>query len=147
MDCDSWPAVADIDETFYFVPENNRLLLSPADETPVVPGDAYPDDLDVAQAVDRLETATMLNVRRIDQQWAGLRTFAPDRTPVVGFDPLVDGLFWLAGQGGYGIQTAPALSRCAAALVRGVGVPAALAVLGVTETTLSPARIQEHISA
>lgn len=143
MDCGAWPAVADIDDTFYFVPENNRLLLSPADETPMPPGDAYADDLDIAAAVDRLESATTLHVSRVIQQWAGLRTFTPDRTPVVGFDPSVDGFFWLAGQGGYGIQTAPALSRCAAALVGGAGVPRDLATLGVTETALSPARAQE----
>jgi len=139
-----WPAVADIDDTFYFVPENNRLLLSPADETPVAPGDALPDDLDVALAVDRLETATTFNVHRVVHQWAGLRTFAPDRTPVVGFDPVVAGFFWLAGQGGYGIQTAPALSQCAAALVRGAGIPPEPAALGVTETALSPARIHDR---
>ncbi len=141
MDCSAWPAVADIGQTFYFVPENNRLMLSPADETPVDPGDAYPDDLDVALAVDRMETATTLNVSRIVHQWAGLRTFAPDRTPVVGFDPAAEGFFWLAGQGGYGIQTAPALSRCAAALVRGADVPPDIVNLGVTDKILSPARI------
>lgn len=147
LDCGPWPAVADIDDAFYFIPENKRLLLSPAEETPVAPGDAYPDDLDVALAVDRLETATMLNVSRVDHQWAGLRTFAPDRNPVVGFDPAVEGFFWLAGQGGYGIQTAPALSRCAAALVRGTGVPPALTRLGVTETVLSPMRIAQDACA
>jgi D-arginine dehydrogenase len=86
-------------------------------------------------------------VRRVIQQWAGLRTFAPDRSPVVGFDPAVDSFFWLAGQGGYGIQTAPALSRYAAALVHGAGVPPRFAGLGVTGTVLSPARLQEEASA
>jgi len=94
--------------------------------------------------VDRLETATTFNVHRVVHQWAGLRTFAPDRTPVVGFDPVVAGFFWLAGQGGYGIQTAPALSQCAAALVRGAGIPPEPAALGVTETALSPARIHDR---
>jgi len=139
--------MADVEDHFYCVPDNDRLLLSPADETPVVPADAWPEDLDIALAVDRLETATTLNVRRVVHQWAGLRTFAPDRTPVVCFDPVVEGFFWLAGQGGYGIQTAPALSRCAASLVRGEGIPAELSGLGVTDTALDPGRIQEKDSA
>jgi len=147
MDCHRWPAMADVEDHFYCVPDNDRLLLSPADETPVVPADACPEDLDIALAVDRLETATTLNVRRVIQQWAGLRTFAPDRTPVVGFDTVVEDFFWLAGQGGYGIQTAPALSRCAASLVRGEGIPAGLNGLGVTDTALDPGRIQEKDSA
>ena len=126
-DCASWPGVTDADENFYFIPEAGRLLLSPADETPAEPGDAYPEDLDIAQAVDHLEKTTTLSVRRVVQQWAGLRTFAPDRTPVVGFDPVVDDFFWLAGQGGYGIQTAPALSQVAASLLRRVPLPGELA--------------------
>ncbi|MGI9344019.1 MAG: NAD(P)/FAD-dependent oxidoreductase [Gammaproteobacteria bacterium] len=113
-----WAAVTDVRESFYFMPEAGQLLLSPADETPVPAGDAYPDDLDVAIAVDRFEAATTLSVRRVSHQWAGLRTFAPDRSPVVGFDAGVDGFFWLAGQGGYGIQTAPALSRQAGKLLQ-----------------------------
>jgi len=143
MDCRRWPAMADVEDHFYCVPDNTRLLLSPADETPAIPGDAVPDDLDVAVAVDRLETATTLDVRRVVHQWAGLRTFAPDRSPVVGFDPVVEDFFWLAGQGGYGIQTAPALSRCAASLVRGEGIPAALNDLEVTDASLDPGRIQK----
>ncbi|MDJ0926746.1 MAG: FAD-dependent oxidoreductase [Gammaproteobacteria bacterium] len=116
--CGNWPAVTDLDESFYFMPDAGRLLLSPADETPAEPGDAYPDDIDVAMAVDRFESVTSLQVRRVVQQWAGLRTFGPDRSPVVGFDASVAGFFWLAGQGGYGIQTAPELSRVAADMLR-----------------------------
>jgi D-arginine dehydrogenase len=101
-DCADWAAVTDLDESFYCIPEAGRLLLSPADETPSPAGDAYPEDLDVAIAVDRLEAVTTLQVRRVVQQWAGLRTFASDRIPVVGFDPRLEGFFWCAGQGGYG---------------------------------------------
>ena len=117
LDFTGWPLVIDVDETVYFKPDAGRLLISPADETDTEPGDAQPDDLDVAIAVDRLERTTTLAVRRVAHRWAGLRTFAPDRTPVCGFDPRADGFFWLAGQGGYGIQTAPALARLAARLV------------------------------
>jgi D-arginine dehydrogenase len=136
-DCRDWPGVTDADENYYFMPDAGRLLVSPADETPAEPGDAYPDDLDVAQAVDRLEQATSLSVRRVVQQWAGLRTFTRDRTPVVGFDPTNRDFFWLAGQGGYGIQTAPALSGLAASLLRRDARPAPLANM---EAALAPGR-------
>src|SRR3546814_16580128 len=100
-------------------------MVSPADEDPVEPHDAWPDDLVLAEGLDRYEQAMTVPVTRVERTWAGLRTFAPDRTPVVGFDPAAEGFFWLAGQGGYGIQTAPALSRLAAALLTG-GVGAAV---------------------
>jgi len=145
IDSETWPAVADVAETFYFIPEAGGLLLSPADETPSPPADAHPEDLDVAVAVDRFEAATTISVKRVRQSWAGLRTFAPDRSPVAGFDPRVDGFFWLAGQGGYGIQTAPALARYAAALIRGENVPSDLARLGVSEAALSPARFAQDL--
>ena len=103
--------VATVDEGFYFRPEGPNVLISPADETPSEPCDARPDEADVALAIDRVNRATDLAIRSVVTTWAGLRTFAPDRNPVVGFDPEVAGLFWLAGQGGYGIQTAPALAR------------------------------------
>ena len=99
VDCSGWAAVTDLRESFYFMPEAGQLLLSPADETPVAPGDAWADDLDVAVAVDRFEAVTTLSVRRVTHQWAGLRTFGPGRSPVVGFDPAVDG-FLLAGRPG-----------------------------------------------
>jgi D-arginine dehydrogenase len=113
----SWPLVADVGETFYFRPEGAGVLLSPADETPTAPCDAKPDDLDVALALERVNAATTLQLRSIVTAWAGLRTFSPDRTPVVGPDPAAPGFCWLAGQGGYGIQTAPAMARLAADLV------------------------------
>jgi D-arginine dehydrogenase len=139
-----WPAVMDIGETFYFKPEGRKLLASPADETPSPPCDAQPEELDVAECVDRLERALDLPVARIERSWAGLRTFAPDRTPVVGFDTQVPGLFWLAGQGGYGIQTAPALAQVAAALARGEPIPAEFLDFGVDVSALSPARLQQQ---
>jgi D-arginine dehydrogenase len=112
-----WPLVIEARERFYFKPDAGRLLISLADETDSEPCDAQPEDLDVAIAVDRVETATTLTIRRVSHRWAGLRTFAPDRTPVCGFDPRTEGFFWLAGQGGYGIQTSPALARLTARLI------------------------------
>jgi len=134
-----WPFVSDIEERFYFKPEAGSLFLSPADETPTTPQDAQPDEWDVATAVERIETATTLRIDRLKARWAGLRTFAPDRIPVVGFGSQ-PGFFWLAGQGGYGIQTSPALSRTAAALVRGVPLPLDLLAAGVDLAAMSPAR-------
>jgi D-arginine dehydrogenase len=116
---DTWPLTIDIEETYYFKPDAGLLLVSPADETPVEPSDVQPEDLDVAIAVDRLERATRVIVNNVRRKWAGLRSFAPDRSPVIGFDRAFPGFFWLAGQGGYGIQTAPAAAGLAAALVRG----------------------------
>ncbi len=118
-DFSAWPLVIEVAERFYFKPDAGRLLISPADETDTAPGDAQPEDLDIAIAADRIEQATTLVIRRITHRWAGLRTFAPDRTPVCGFDPRTQGFFWLAGQGGYGIQTAPALARLTASLIAG----------------------------
>jgi D-arginine dehydrogenase len=135
-----WPAVFDVDEEFYFKPDASRLLISPADEEPSAPGDAYADDLTVAVAVERIESALDFQVRRITHSWAGLRTFAPDLEPVIGFDALVPGLFWCAGQGGYGIQSAAAAAQLAAALVRREAVPAAIIAAGVTAERVSPER-------
>ncbi len=137
---EDWPAATDLQESFYIVPESGRLLLSPADETPVPPMDAWPEDLDVAAAVDRLEQATTLQVRRVCSQWAGLRSFAPDRRPVLGPDPSLAGFFWCAGQGGYGIQTAPAMAALGASLAIGQGAPPALLAAGVEPASLAPGR-------
>jgi D-arginine dehydrogenase len=114
-----WPMVLDVTETFYFKPESGRLLLSPYDATPVPPGDARPDDLDVATAIDRVRAATTLGIRHVQRAWAGLRSAVPDDTPVIGEAPDAPGFFWLAALSGYGIQTAPAAGRLAAALVTG----------------------------
>jgi D-arginine dehydrogenase len=142
VDLARWPMVVDIAERFYFKPEAGNILLSPADETPVEPHDAYADEMGIAVAVDRVQQVADIPVRRVEHSWAGLRTFAPDKTPVVGYDTALPGFFWLVGQGGYGIQTSPALSRLAAALVRGQGIPDDLAARRITEAELSPARFQ-----
>jgi D-arginine dehydrogenase len=135
-----WPCVLDVDETFYFKPDAGRILASPADETPSEPCDAWADEMDVAVCVERIQAAADLPVRRIVRSWAGLRSFVADRSPAVGFDAEVPGFFWLAGQGGYGVQTAPAAGRVAAALARGGPIPADIAHEGVTAEDLSPAR-------
>jgi len=147
MDISGWPAVIDADEQFYFKPDAGRLLLSPADETPVKAGDAQPEELDIAICVDRVEAALDMEVRRIRHSWAGLRTFAPDRVPVLGFDAEVAGFFWCAGQGGYGIQTAPALARTAAALVKGECLPADVTAEGLNAEDLSPRRFVDSATA
>ncbi len=141
-DVSRWPAVIAADETFYFKPAAGRLLATPADETPSDPCDAQPDELDIAVCVDRLERATRLSIRRVLSSWAGLRTFASDRTPVVGYDSQCAAFFWLAGQGGYGIQTAPALSEVAAALALRDPVPAHVRAEGLDARTLSPQRLR-----
>jgi len=123
---DSWPMVIDIDESFYMKPDAGLLLVSPADETPIEPCDVQPEELDVAVAIDRLERATTLQVTRVRKKWAGLRSFSPQRTPVIGFDPGAQGFFWLAGQGGYGMQTAPAIAALVAGVIRGDALLASL---------------------
>lgn len=140
LEIGTWPFVADVDEKFYFKPEAGSLFLSPADETPVEPSDVQPEEWDIAAAVERVQSATTLDIGRLKARWAGLRTFAPDRTPVVGYAAAAPGFFWLAGQGGYGIQTAPALARAAAALVLELPVPADLAQAGVEAAQLAPGR-------
>jgi D-arginine dehydrogenase len=140
-DSSEWPFVLDIGEEFYFKPEGRKLLVSPADETPSSPCDAQPEELDIALCVDRLERALDICVARIDRSWAGLRSFCPDRTPAVGFDKDLPGFFWLVGQGGYGIQTSPALSRLAAALARGQAMPPDMRDFGVDVNALDPARL------
>ncbi len=144
MTVNTWPFVNDIDEQFYFKPEGGSLFLSPADETPAEPGDAQPDEWDVATAVDRVQSATTLQIDRLKARWAGLRTFATDRSPVVGFSQEAEGFFWLAGQGGYGIQTAPALSRAAAALALGSPLPPDLLQAGVRAEAMSPSRFTKR---
>jgi D-arginine dehydrogenase len=139
-DISRWPAVIDVDEQWYFKPDAGRILASPADETPSLPCDARPDEYDVAVVVDRLSRATTLQVPRIVARWAGLRSFVEDKLLVVGFDPRVPHFFWLAGQGGHGIQTSPAVSRLAAALLDGRPVPADIADLGIEAAMLAPTR-------
>ena len=114
------PLVLDLSGQFYFKPEGDRLWLSPHDETPSEPCDAAPEELDVALAIDRFEQVVDWRVAGVERKWAGLRSFAPDRLPVYGHDPQREGFFWFAGQGGFGIQTAPAAARLAAQLMFGL---------------------------
>ena len=138
-DCapDAWPLTVDADEEFYLKPDAGKLLISPADATQSPPCDAQPEDLDVAITVERIETAFDLAIRRVDHKWAGLRSFLPDGAPVAAFDPKCSGFFWLAGQGGYGLQTAPALGRTAAALILDAPVPEDIVDAGVDPVRLA----------
>jgi D-arginine dehydrogenase len=133
-----WPLFVPASETFYAKPEAGKLMISPADEDPVAPHDAWPDDMVIAEGLDRFAQAVTVPITRVERTWAGLRSFVPDRTPVVGFAQ-GDGprFLWLAGQGGYGVQTAPALSRLAADLCLG----RAPALPGDVITALAPARL------
>jgi D-arginine dehydrogenase len=137
----AWPLVADINNEFYFRPDGPQILCSLADETPVEPGDARPDELDVALAIVRINQATTLGIRTVRSSWAGLRSFVPDRAMVIGFDPTVPGFVWLAGQGGTGIQTAPAAGELTAALIMGGHPPRRLLEEGLDPTSLSPDRL------
>ncbi len=140
---DGCPLAADVEEQFYFKPEAGKLLGSPADETPVEPQDVQPEELDIAIAADRIEKAVTFKIARISRRWAGLRSFVADKTLVAGFAPDAEGFFWLAGQGGYGIQTSPAMGRITAALASGASLPPDVAARGVTEAQLGPARCWE----
>ena len=142
VDLARMPMVIDVDEKFYFKPEGGHFLASPADETPMEPHDVKHEEIDVAAAIERIEAATTLQIRHVPRAWAGLRTFAPDRLPVVGEDAEASGFYWLAGQGGFGILTSPAMSRVLAGLATGAGIPDDLADLGVTEAALSPQRFR-----
>ena len=113
------PMVCEAADRWYFKADGTNLLVSPADETPAVPGDARPDELDVALALERVEEVTGLGLRSVVTSWAGLRSFVPDRRPVVGAWPDHPGFWFVAGQGGSGIETAPALSALAAAVITG----------------------------
>ncbi|AKM11852.1 NAD(P)/FAD-dependent oxidoreductase [Croceicoccus naphthovorans] len=132
------PLVLDINETFYFKPEAGRIWLTPHDETPSAPCDAAPDELDVAIAIERMEQVIGWEVEAVERKWAGLRSFAPDRLPVYGFDAKVPGFFWCAGQGGFGIQTAPAGAALAAQLLLGKRVSSIAD--GIDPSPYDPAR-------
>ena len=120
------PLVLDIDERFYFKPEAGRLWLSPHDEIPSAPCDAAAEEVDVALAISRLGKVTDWQIEAVEHRWAGLRSFTPDRLPAYGFDTAVGGFFWFAGQGGFGIQTAPAAAQLAARLVLGKAAEGAI---------------------
>jgi D-arginine dehydrogenase len=136
-----WPMAIDATEDLYFRPEAGNFLASPADETPSPPCDAQPDEMDIAMLIDRLQAATTFDVRRIAAKWAGLRSFVADRTLVAGFDARQPAFFWLAGQGGYGIQTSPAMGMIAAALLRVGELAPELRDNGVEAAMLSPHRL------
>lgn len=139
----TWPLSIGAREDFYFKPDAGNLLVSPADETPSAATDAQPEEIDIAIAADRVMTMTHFDIRHITHKWAGLRTFAADKTPIVGFDPVVANFLWLAGQGGYGFQTSPALAGFAADLVAGRPLATRLQDLGLRADMLSPARLRE----
>ncbi|WP_428925575.1 NAD(P)/FAD-dependent oxidoreductase [Marinibacterium sp. SX1] len=141
MDVQAWPLVVNAAETWYMKPDAGRLLISPANEDPQMPADAQPDELDVAICIDRVMTACDLDIRRVESQWAGLRSFVADKEPVAGWSDVVPGFYWLAGQGGYGIQSAPALARFAAAQLLGRPVPADIAAEGLDAAQLAPGRL------
>lgn len=136
-----WPFVKTAVNEFYMLPEAGRLLASPVDEIPSPPLDAQPEEYDLALAAYRVEEFTTMSVRRIAHRWAGLRSFVADRIPTAGFAPDAPGFFWLVGQGGYGLQTAPAMAEATAALILGEPWPERLAALGVMPDAIGPQRL------
>jgi D-arginine dehydrogenase len=136
VDVSRWPFVKTVSDELYFAAESGRLFASPMDEAPTEPCDAQPDEYAVALAAHRVEQRTSLKVERIHSRWAGLRTFAPDRHLVAGFDPSAEGFFWLAGQGGFGLQTSPIMAAIAESLIAGMTWP----IETVTPEELGPAR-------
>jgi D-arginine dehydrogenase len=139
-DLEHLPFTKTVGDGLYFAPESGRLFASPMDEVPTEPSDAQPDEMEVALAAFRMEERTIVKVGRINSRWAGLRTFTPDRHPAVGFAQELGGFFWLAGQGGFGLQTSPAVARIAAALILGIDWPQS----DVSAEELSPARFLRH---
>lgn len=142
LDPRAWPMTLGVGEGWYVKPDAGVLLGSPANEDPVAPHDVQPEELDIALAVDRIQRATTLQIRRPLRTWAGLRSFVPDGQLVGGWDDAAPGFFWVAGQGGYGIQTSPAMGEACAALLRGRPLPERLSALGLTVEALGPARLR-----
>lgn len=141
MEVDHWPGIMDAHENYYFKPDAGALIGSLGDETPDNPCDVQPEELDVALTVDRIETATTLEINKLIQKWAGLRSFVADRCPVIGYAEDVDGFFWCAGQGGYGIATSPALGACAANMILHKDLPDEVLEQGVKKEDLTPERL------
>ncbi|HSF87731.1 MAG TPA: FAD-binding oxidoreductase [Acidimicrobiia bacterium] len=139
---EQWPLVVDVDQSFYFKPDGPQLLCSLADETPSPPCDARPEEMDVALAIDRINGVTDLGIRSVRSQWAGLRTFVADKTMAIGPDPAEPSFIWLVGQGGTGIQTAPAAGELTAALALGTPLPQTLQEAGVDPAALAPDRLR-----
>lgn len=140
-DSSAWPMIMSVDESFYIKPDAGLLLGSPANADPVAPHDVQAEELDIAIAIDQIQTATSLVIRRPSHVWAGLRSFVDDGSFVGGYDGQVEGFFWAAGQGGYGIQTAPAAGEAYAALARGLEIPAPIVKFGVSAEALSRDRL------
>lgn len=140
-DVRGWPLFEDVAERWYSRPEGGKLMVSPVDETPVEPHDAFADDMDLAEGIDRFQQAVNFEITRVERSWAGLRTFAPDRTPVVGYDPRAEGFFWFAGQGGYGIQIAPGMAWLARALLADEPLPDPLVEQAVVPDHLGVSRL------
>ncbi|MGG2399584.1 NAD(P)/FAD-dependent oxidoreductase [Pseudomonas sp. SH1-B] len=141
LDCQAWPALVSLDESFYFKPDAGLLLGSPANADPVAPHDVQPEELDIALGIHQIENHTTLQIHRPAHTWAGLRSFVADGDLVGGFDSEADGFFWVAAQGGYGIQTSAAMGQACAALIRRQPLPQALLDAGLSEAMLSPARL------
>jgi D-arginine dehydrogenase len=141
VSCASWPAVVGVDESYYFKPDAGQLLGSPANADPTVPHDVQPEEMDIALGIHQIEAVSTLVIRRPTSTWAGLRSFVPDGEMVIGFDTVCPGFFWLAAQGGYGIQSAAGASALADALLRGVPLPAELRLHGLDPAALSPQRL------
>jgi D-arginine dehydrogenase len=137
----AWPCVAAVDEAMYFKPDAGLLLGSPANADPVPPHDVVPEELDIATGIAHIEALTTLKIRRPRRTWAGLRSFLPHGDLVGGFDPVRPGFFWMAGLGGYGIQTSPAFGSACAALLLGQPWPQALVDQGLDPAHLAPGRI------
>ncbi|MDX0443785.1 FAD-dependent oxidoreductase [Sinorhizobium medicae] len=142
VDAANLPEINEIDEDFYMKPEGGRLLASPADATPCEPSDVQPEEIDVAWAAHYVEEATTIKVQRIAKSWAGLRSFSPDRLPVIGFAAERPDFFWLAGQGGYGILTSPALGALAASLLTGTAPPEGFRTDGLDPSVFDPRRFR-----
>jgi D-arginine dehydrogenase len=140
-DLDGLPFAKTVGDELYFAPESGRLFASPMDEVPSDPTDAQPDEYEVALAAFRMEERTIVQVRQIHSKWAGLRTFTPDKHPAVGFAPDAEGFFWLAGQGGFGLQTSPAMAAIAASLIGGGPWP----IADISPEELRPGRfVAQH---
>ena len=137
-----WPVVVAVDESFYFKPEGGMLLGSPANADPMVPHDVRPEEIDIATGIFRIEEATSMTIRRPTRTWAGLRSFVPDGELLGGFDLAAPRFFWLAGQGGYGIQTAVAMGQACCTILLDQPMPEPLAALGITAEQLSPQRLR-----
>lgn len=137
-----WPMVIGADESWYIKPDAGMLLGSPANADPVEPQDVQPEELDIAFAIHHIEQATSLSIRRPTRTWAGLRSFVADGDLVGGFEPEAPGFFWVAAQGGYGIQTSAAMGEACAALVRELPLPERIAAFGLTAEMLGPQRLR-----